>query len=55
MLDFQRMNGEQSTWKGKVLWILLALIFITCILSCFVLYYRNKYRREKEPEVPTVV
>uniref|UniRef100_A0A0N4XMP0 4.1m domain-containing protein n=1 Tax=Nippostrongylus brasiliensis TaxID=27835 RepID=A0A0N4XMP0_NIPBR len=55
-LEFQRQQGDESGSRAGIIVLSLIVFGIASILLVsMMLYYRRKYFREKEPEVPTVI
>ncbi|RCN30445.1 EGF-like domain protein [Ancylostoma caninum] len=56
LLEFQRQQGSEGHSRTGII-ILAVIVFgiLSVLLVSMMLYYRRKYFREKEPEVPTVV
>ncbi|KAK5977098.1 EGF domain-containing protein [Trichostrongylus colubriformis] len=55
LLEFQRQQGEHGSRAGIILLALVVFGLASVLLVSMMLYYRRKYFREKEPDVPTVV
>ncbi|KAK6041264.1 laminin EGF-like protein, partial [Cooperia oncophora] len=55
LLEFQRQQGEGGSRAGIIVLALVVFGLASVLLVSMMLYYRRKYFREKEPDVPTVV